>query len=221
MEAADLSRLSAPFPLEEIDWRIQRSGVKNGEPWAIVVPYVDARAIMRRLDEVACPEHWETKMLATPKGIFCELSLRIDGEWVTKTDGSEETEWESFKGGISKALVRAAVQWGIGRDLYQLPTIFAEFVERGTTGARYAKIDGDEFWWVPQAQALEQRHPTWQPGECVVPFGHNRGKKLSELNPEELAGLAAFYSRVPDPRGRARTFKGQFEAFHAAQKQAS
>jgi hypothetical protein len=238
MTKQDLEKLSAPFPPDEIDWKVQRCGMKGSDPWAIVVPFVDARAIMKRLDEVAGAESWQTKLVPTANGMLCELALRVDGEWVSKMDGSDETDYEPFKGGISKALVRAAVHWGIGRELYNLPNVFARFVDRGTAGARWAKIDGREFWWVPDtgdrqekpapaAASAQKPAPRPQasdiqhPGEVIVPFGHNQGRRLSTLSEQELAGLADFYARVPDPKGKARTFQQQFERFMASRKKAA
>ena len=47
--------------------------------------------------------------------------MRINDEWITKYDGANDTKIESTKGGISDSMKRAAVQWGIGRYLYNLP----------------------------------------------------------------------------------------------------
>lgn len=242
MKQQDLEKLREPFPEEEIDWKVQRSGIKGSDPWAMVVPFVDARAIMKRLDEIAGPENWQTKLVPTSNGMLCELSLRIEGEWVSKMDGSDETDYEPFKGGISKALVRAAVHWGIGRELYNRPNVFARFVERNTAGARWAKIDGREFWWLPNTEPRAEKKADAQapqagtpaaaapkpqasdiqnPGEIIVPFGHNQGRRLSTLSDQDLAGLADFYSRVPDPKGKAKTFKQQFERFMATKKRAA
>lgn len=238
MKQEYLEKLRAPFPAEEIGWKVQRCGTKGGDPWAIVVPFIDARAIMKRLDEVAGAENWQTKLVPTANGMLCELALRIDEEWVSKMDGSDETDYEPFKGGISKALVRAAVHWGIGRELYHMPNVFARFVERGTPGARWAKIEGRELWWLPDTEALPVSAPAQEtprpmeplraqpsniqhPGEILVPFGHNQGKRLSSLTEQELAGLADFYARVADPKGKAKAFKQPFERFLAARKRAA
>lgn len=256
MNQQDLTKLREPFSEDEIDWKVQRCGMRGSEPWAIVVPYVDARAIMQRLDEVAGPENWQTKLIPTGNGMLCELSIYVNDHWVSKMDGSDETDYEPFKGGISKALVRAAVHWGVGRELYNLPNVFARFVDKSTAGARYAKIEGKDFWWVPNTESLEkaqrkeeqtpakpaakeesnvpqatasQTKPAAstrpesivQPGEAIVPFGHNQGKRLGMLSDQEIAGLADFYARVPDPKGKARVFKQQFERFLAERQRAS
>jgi hypothetical protein len=83
-----------------------------------VVAYVDARDIMKRLDVVMGPENWQDKYIRTDGGFICELSLRIENEWITKSNGSNDTKIAAQKGGISGAFKRAAVNWGVGRYLY-------------------------------------------------------------------------------------------------------
>jgi len=68
----DLSKLKEPFPAKDIEWRIQRSGLKDGKPWAMVLAYVTNRAIMDRLDDVCKPDHWRNEYLKAPEGgILC------------------------------------------------------------------------------------------------------------------------------------------------------
>lgn len=125
----DLSQLKAEFPPEDLEWRVQRSGMKDGKPWAIVVPYITNRAIMERLDEVCSIDGWSNEFLSLPNGGFlCGITI----EGVTKWDGADTTEIEAVKGGLSNAMKRAAVQWGIGRYLYSFPSpLWAEFHEGG------------------------------------------------------------------------------------------
>lgn len=154
----NLEALKAPFPEEDIEWRIAQAGKKgNGQIWARCLAYVQARAIMNRLDEVCGPQNWKSTYRfivgaqGIAAGVICELSIKIGGEWITKEDGAEQTDIESFKGGISSALKRAAVSWGIGRYLYNLEEGFARVVTNGREG-KYAKLkDGTEYYWAPPA----------------------------------------------------------------------
>lgn len=116
----NLNALKALFPPGDIDWRPGK--VSNDKTKAMALAYLDARAVMDRLDDVCGPENWQDSYVAGPQGgLICRLSIRIDGEWVTKEDGAENTDVESVKGGLSDALKRAAVKWGVGRYLYSLP----------------------------------------------------------------------------------------------------
>jgi len=129
----DLTLLKEPFPENDIEWRPQRSGVKkNGDPYAMTLAYVTNRAVMDRLDAVVGVGNWKNEYKASPNGgIICKLSIKVDDEWVTKEDGAENTKVEAVKGGLSGAMKRAAVQWGIGRYLYKLPATFGKFHDFG------------------------------------------------------------------------------------------
>ena len=81
--------------------------------------YIDARHVMKRLDEVLGIECWQTKYHETPSGrVICELSVCINGNWIVKSDGAGDTDIEGEKGAISDALKRSAVLLGIGAYLY-------------------------------------------------------------------------------------------------------
>jgi len=80
--------------------------------------YITARHVMDRLDKVAGPPKWATTYHEVMGRVVCNLSVYIDGNWITKSDGADDTSIEGAKGALSDALKRAAVQWGIGRYLY-------------------------------------------------------------------------------------------------------
>ena len=121
----NLDALTRPLDPEEIEWRIV--AVKNG--WTTIVPYIEARTVMRRFDKAFGPLNWQVLYreftVGNQKGVLAEIRVRDPetGEWVVKADGSEPTDNEPFKGGLSGALKRAAVPWGIGRELYRFPTV--------------------------------------------------------------------------------------------------
>ena len=111
----NLALLDEPFPEEDIRWRIQRSAMGNRGPWALVLAYVTNRAIQRRLDIVCGKEGWQNEYVSGPHGgVLCGISIKIGDEWVTKWDGADKTNVEEVKGGLSDAMKRAAVQWGVG-----------------------------------------------------------------------------------------------------------
>ena len=144
--------LRRPFDSKDIEWRVQQSGkTKDGKFWAMVLAYVTNRAIMDRLDEVFGIGGWKNEFLPTPNidGVMCGISVKINGEWITKYDGAENTQIEAVKGGLSSAMKRTGVQFGIGRYLYHLESNFANIVEKGTIGAKSAQTkDKELFYWV-------------------------------------------------------------------------
>jgi len=164
----DLKLLSAPFPSEDVEWRIGRAGKTNDNIWASCLAYINNRAIMNRLDEVCGPENWKNEFSPGPAGgIVCGISIRIpqkltktggvvhESYWVTKWDGAENTDIESVKGGLSDAMKRAAVQWGIGRYLYNLTEGWATIVDikdkKAHSGSYKDKESGKTVWfrWDP------------------------------------------------------------------------
>tara|TARA_R110002020_G_scaffold237180_5_gene449521 strand:- start:348 stop:773 length:426 start_codon:yes stop_codon:yes gene_type:complete len=102
--------LKRPYPAHKIKFR-KGGGSKE-------LAYIDARNVMDRLDEVVGVANWQTKYHWIGNRMICELSVNIDGTWITKSDGADDSNIEGAKGGISDALKRAAVLFGIGRYLY-------------------------------------------------------------------------------------------------------
>ena len=158
--------LNAPFPVEDIEWRIQQSGEKSGRPWAMVLAYVTNRAIMERLDSTFGMYSWKNEFTAGPNGgLLCGISVFHNDEWITKWDGADNTQIESIKGGLSSAMKRCAVQWGIGRYLYNLDVHFAKFHPQGKhstkIGSSYHKWDAPALpvWALPK-QHLSDKQKT-------------------------------------------------------------
>lgn len=160
----NLELLKEPFAPSDVSWRIAQAGKKaSGEIWAKVLAYIDNRNIQERLDAVVGPANWKNEYAKGPEGgVLCGLSIRIDGEWVTKWDGAENSDIEPIKGGLSDSMKRAAVQWGIGRYLYDLGESFADVISDRRQGAHYAnckiKVNGKEEWatfyWLPPRGVL-------------------------------------------------------------------
>lgn len=111
-------RLEMPFQPERIHWRV---GATNGDKTqGLALAYLDARDVMRRLDE-ACGLKWQNRYpLASNSLLICEIGIEIEGEWIWRSNGAGDTDVEAEKGKSSTAFKRAAVQWGVGRYLYAL-----------------------------------------------------------------------------------------------------
>ena len=173
----NLEKLKDKFSPLDIEWRVQSCGETNGKIWARVLAYVDARAVQDRLDEVVGMDHWQTDFSPVQGGTLCRLSIKINDEWVVKTDGSQETDVEPFKGGISKSFVRAASQWGVGRYLYNLDSTWATIVERGTPNAKGGQTkDRKTFYWTPPDL------PKWAlPGPTMI--SRDSGISIDDVNP--------------------------------------
>ena len=175
----ELDKLKEPFPAKDIEWRVQRSGVKNGKPWAMVLAYVTNRAIMDRLDDVCGPSNWKNYFEKGPDGgILCGIAIKCGDEWVTKWDGAANTQVESVKGGLSSAQKRAGSQWGIGRYLYNLDTGFANIDENGKFSAK-AKDGQTDMWFKWNPPSL----PQWALPEGETPTSTDTKRPTKKTPP--------------------------------------
>lgn len=113
MQLSDVQRrLKSPFPAHMVAWRAVAFNKERTR--ALLLPYLDARAVMDRLDAI-CPDGWsfEVEMLTTGA-----VKGRLTVLGVTREDIGEG---DSLKAASSDALKRAAVHFGIGRYLYDIP----------------------------------------------------------------------------------------------------
>jgi Rad52/22 family double-strand break repair protein len=106
--------LSAGFPEDQVRTRPQ-----GGRQ----LPYITARTVMNRLDEVLGPANWWDKYMPIENGVICELTIRFpDGSTLTKSDAGGcagmADAGDDEKSAFSDAFKRAAVKFGVGRYLY-------------------------------------------------------------------------------------------------------
>ena len=129
-----------PFPASDVSWRLQY--VNEQRMQGIAVPYLDARAVADRLDEVVGQNRWKDSYTPwhesvsgkkTKSSQLCTISIYDDelGQWIDKTDGAEDSDIEAVKGGLSDAFKRAAVKWNIGRYLYSFEPVWVTAEKRG------------------------------------------------------------------------------------------
>jgi hypothetical protein len=162
---AQLARLADVFPADALEWRVQQADKNSvtGKLWARLAVYVDARAVMARLDEVCGVGNWQVRYRETTKGLMAGIGIRVatspergasGARWMWKWDGagymkSSEglSESDAAKGTHSQALKRAAIVWGIGRYLYEVGTSYAVIREEGEHRGRTK--GGEWFNWDP------------------------------------------------------------------------
>ena len=120
-----MRELQKPFKEEEIEWRV--GATNKDKTMGLALPYVTNKAIQNRLDEVFGVFGWKNEFKEWKgNSQLCGISIWDEdkNEWLTKYDGADDTTMESTKGGLSDAMKRAAVQFGIGRYLYKLDPIW-------------------------------------------------------------------------------------------------
>jgi Rad52/22 family double-strand break repair protein len=107
--------LAAPFDPSELKLRSQAGRQ---------MPYVTARTIMNRLDEVLGPENWWDDFVPLEHSVICRLTIRLpDGTILTKCDAGGYAgladPGDDDKSGFADAFKRTAVKFGVGRYLYR------------------------------------------------------------------------------------------------------
>jgi hypothetical protein len=119
--------LRAPFPPGVEQYRVGPTWEQGGERWTRPLAYIDARAVFARLDEAVGPGNWHTELERLGPGVYlCRLTLfgcvRCDVGQAGDNEGEKE------KSGVSDAIKRAAVQYGLGAYLYdqELPPVKLE-----------------------------------------------------------------------------------------------
>lgn len=105
---------------DEIECRVSTVSDKG----CSLLLYKDARCDMNLLDEEIGAGNWQRKHELINGNLFCNVGIKIDGEWVWKQDVGVESYTEKEKGQASDSFKRACFNWGIGRELYTAPFIW-------------------------------------------------------------------------------------------------
>ena len=127
-------------------WRVQ-SFSKN-KPLAQCVAYIDSRDVQNILDEVVGQENWQDKYYSENGMLFCSIGIKVGDDWIWKSDTGSESNMEAEKGHSSDAFKRAAVKWGVGRFLYDLPIHYVKASEIKTNNNFPYCVDdlGKRIW---------------------------------------------------------------------------
>ena len=117
--------LAKQFPHNEVSWRTQRvfQSKKDSKWYALALAYLSVRQVQDRLTEVM-GHNWQCSHTVYGSKTVCSLGLKFDNEWIWRSDGAGDTNFEADKGALSDSLKRAGVSWGIGRYLYDLKNTY-------------------------------------------------------------------------------------------------
>ncbi|GAA3995374.1 single-stranded DNA-binding protein DdrA [Deinococcus rubellus] len=161
MKLSDVSkRFQAPLPAREIHWK--PASFNRERTRALLLAHIDARAVQDRLDTV-CPDDWHFEMEIVTGAARPTVKGRLVILGVVREDIGEAGEPGTFKAAASDALKRCAVQFGIGRYLYDLPKTWDEWDDTKRAPVRIPELPQ---WALPDherspggmhlVQALEQ-----------------------------------------------------------------
>ncbi|QHA38746.1 hypothetical protein D5E69_23225 (plasmid) [Rossellomorea marisflavi] len=202
-------RLKAPFDPKNVEWRVNNVSNKNGNK-AMLVAYVQNRAIQDRLDEVFGICGWQNEYKELHDGIICGITAFIGDRKVTKWDGADKTNIEATKGGLSNSMKRAASQWGIGRYLYELDAQWVSVEQRSCNSTDiYVNAKAKNNQWIT--------------GYCKVPTlpskalpGSNKNKHFQQSEQGLKTNHASF-----DFKGALKTIAKMENALSIGQNEQS
>lgn len=121
-QTIDLNRLKETLPYH---WVFSHFANPR-QSVAFFAPYVPKEVGANHLDEVVGPENWKTEHFTDGKYLFCRLSIRINGEWISRTNNGtsqEKGDSDTEKSAVTSSTKRAMQEWGIGRELKRWGTI--------------------------------------------------------------------------------------------------
>lgn len=143
-----LEQLAQPFPPDAITWKPGNT-TKDGSK-CMAMAYGDLRAYQARLDEV-CGLNWSVRYQPWhQERIICELTIHGVTRSSTGEYGTQD-EKNNIEGTVAEAQAfkRAAAMFGLGRYLYDLPSVWIEF----DAGAKKISKAGQE--------ELDRRYKEW------------------------------------------------------------
>lgn len=129
MSSELLEQLRMPFHPSKITWKPQ--AVKENR--AMAIAYADPRAYMERLDEV-CGMEWS--ITYTPWGDRVVAHLTIRGVTRSSTGEPDKQSEKSEIAGTAaeaQAFKRACAMFGLGRYLYDLPSLWVDYDPQART----------------------------------------------------------------------------------------
>lgn len=206
-----VERLAAPFPLSVLEWKPE--AVSRDKKKALAVPYVDARAVMDRLDEVVGVFNWQSNHVGIGTKDSAGIGIRHPetGEWIWKYDLGhvEGGDAKGVKGTASDAIKRAGVQWKIARYLYAFPQ---QWLAWDDEDKRFTQLPQVPAWAMP-AVISQPRTTTGTSTGATNGNGNGRGK----MSDEQRTKLIALYCEIhksDEPtalRELETMFKSQFQ----------
>lgn len=141
-------------PFAQRDVELKPTATTNDKSRALATPYVDMRVYFARLDKICGPEHWSHSITLSERGAVCALTVfgvtkSATGDY--PTDRGDENPATSAE---AQAFKRACAAFGLGRYLYSLPMVWADYDQKskqivnpaGVVAQMYASLpkNGDE-----------------------------------------------------------------------------
>jgi hypothetical protein len=113
---SEWDKLAEPFAEDQLDWRVE----KRSSGKTFTVPYPKQEALIERIEQHFGPYSWQDSyelLMQTPITVKARLSLHIDGLGMVSRE--DVGTGESFPEALAHAFQRAALKFGLGRELQE------------------------------------------------------------------------------------------------------
>ena len=152
------------FPLltpDQIEVKVNMCSDKGAQ----LLLYKTVRTDMDMLDRKVGVENWDIDYKEIKGNLYAGIGIKTENGWIRKWDCGTESRSDGYgnekKGEASDAAKRSGTRWGIGRELYTAPFIFAR-----------VKTKYDKGTW-----KLENKYQRFE----VVEIGYSDDRKITSL----------------------------------------
>ena len=114
-------------PFRQQDVELKPGAMTKDRTRALAMPFADRRVYFARLDKICGPEHWSHQLVLAERGAVCHLTIfgvTKSGAGDYPIDRADENAVTSAE---AQAFKRACAAFGLGRYLYTLPQIWADY----------------------------------------------------------------------------------------------
>lgn len=154
-----LQQLSKPFPAAHISWL--PGAIMKDKAKCLAMAYADLRAYQNRLDEI-CGLQWAVTYTPWNDRVICHITV----SGVTRSStGEAEGGGNAGTSAEAQAFKRACAMFGLGRYLYDLPSVWVEYDDsrRAITDTALATLNERYARWYAKAIAKYAAPPEGQP----------------------------------------------------------
>lgn len=117
-------------PFAQKDISLKPGALTKDRTRALAMPHADMRAYFVRLDKICGVENWSHTITLSERGAVCALTLFGVTKSATGDYPTDKNDENAATSAEAQAFKRACSAFGLGRYLYSLPQIWAEYDEQ-------------------------------------------------------------------------------------------
>ncbi|MDA3813658.1 MAG: Rad52/Rad22 family DNA repair protein [Candidatus Cloacimonetes bacterium] len=124
-------------PVRRSDLSFNITNVDKTNRKVQVKSQIKSQALMNRLDDLFGIDGWKDRYAVLYNCVTCKLSIKLGDNWITKENSAPLVNAESLNEAFTDALRQAAVRFGLGRYLLDLPNIYVDIMENKPENSKH------------------------------------------------------------------------------------